>query len=180
MNIVERDSRSSEDGRTHRFYLLQSRDWCNIIPVTEDGKVVLVRQHRIGIDEQSLEIPGGIVDPEDADVQAGAIREMIEETGYVPVPGAKCRALGSSHPNPAILNNRVHSFVIGPVRREKDQKLDEGEMIECVEVPIAEIPEMIRRGDISHALMLNTFFFLALEDEKIRIGLARCLESFQK
>jgi 8-oxo-dGTP pyrophosphatase MutT (NUDIX family) len=162
LNIVERNCRSSEDQRQFKFFLMKSRDWCNIIPVTEDGKIVMVKQYRIGVSEHTVEVPGGVVDPEDSDIKAAAIREMEEETGYTPLPHAQCTALGWTFPNPAIMDNRCHSYVIGPVRKTTHQKLDPGEMIEIVEVPISEIPERIARGEISHALMLNTFFFLTL------------------
>src|SRR5262245_52453780 len=80
MEIIQRDARSSEDGRAHKFYVMKSRDWCNIIPVTEDGKVVLVKQWRIGIDRHTLEVPGGVADQTDKDVRSAALREMAEET----------------------------------------------------------------------------------------------------
>ena len=178
MEIIQRDCKSSEDDRVHRFYLLKSRDWCNIIPITEDGKVVMVRQYRIGISEHTLEVPGGVSDPEDHDLQAAAIRELTEETGYVPMPGARCVPIGWSHPNPAMINNRVHSFVIGPVRRDQTQNLDDGEMIDVVEVPLEEIADRILRGEITHALMLNTFFFLLLKDPKASALVAGCLRDF--
>lgn len=178
MEIVQRDCRSSEDGRPHRFFLFRSRDWCNVIPVTEDGKVVMVRQYRIGISDHTLEIPGGVSDPGDADGAAAAVREMTEETGYVPLPGARCVDLGWTHPNPAIQDNRVHSFLVGPVRLERKQKLDVGEMIEVVEVPIVEIPERIARGEIRHALILNAFLLLALRDSSVGDALRRALGDF--
>src|SRR4051794_9571512 len=108
MEIVQRDCTSSEDQRLHRFYLLKSKDWCNIIPITEDGKVVLVKQYRIGISDHTLELPGGIADVSSESLKDAAIRELAEETGYVPLPGARCEELGWTHPNPAILDNRVH------------------------------------------------------------------------
>jgi ADP-ribose pyrophosphatase len=76
MEIIEQDCRSSEDDRFHRFYLLRSKDWCNIIPITHDGKVVFVKQFRIGISQHTLEVPGGIIDPNDRDLEAAAIREI--------------------------------------------------------------------------------------------------------
>lgn len=178
ITVIEQIRRSSEDGRTHKFYLLRSRDWCNVIPVTEDGKVVFVKQYRIGISDHTLEVPGGVADPEDKDLASAALREMEEETGYSPLPGARCISLGSSHPNPAILDNRVHGFVVGPVRKTHAQKLDEGEMIETVEIPIDEIPERILNGEISHSLMLNTFFFLALRNPEVSNRLRGELQAF--
>lgn len=178
MEIVQRDCRSSEDGRPHRFFLFRSRDWCNVIPVTEDGKVVMVRQYRIGISEHTLEIPGGVSDPGDADAAAAAVREMTEETGYVPLPGARCVDLGWTYPNPAIQDNRVHSYLVGPVRLERGQKLDTGEMIEVVEVPIAELPDRIARGEIRHALILNAFLLAALREPSVAESLRKVLGGF--
>jgi len=178
MAIVERHCKSSEDERRHRFYLFKSKDWCNIIPVTEDGKVVFVRQFRIGISAHTLEIPGGVMDTADPDPQAAAIREMTEETGYEPVDGFQCLSLGWTFPNPAIQDNRCHSFIVGPVRRTREQKLDAGEMIDIVEIPIDEIPEKILSGEITHALMLNTFFFAALKSKDASGTLSDQLRSF--
>lgn len=164
VQVIERDCRSSEDGRTHRFYLLKSRDWCNIIPITEDGKVVCVKQYRIGVSAHTLEIPGGVVDLNETPMDS-AMRELQEETGYTPLPGVQCVDLGWNHPNPAIQDNRCHSFVIGPVKKTVSQKLDYGEMIEVVEIPLQEIPKLIQDGAITHALMLQTFFKLGLQTQ---------------
>lgn len=180
LSVIERRCQSSEDGRHHRFYLLKSNDWCNIIPITEDGKVVLVRQHRLGNDEQSLEIPGGVKDSGESDPQAAALREMAEETGYVPLPGARCIAIASNFPNPAIQNNTCHSFIVGPVKREKNQKLDPGEMIEVIEVPIEEIPAKVANGEIDHALILNAFLALAFQSPEAQKGLIEKMRGFTR
>ncbi len=178
VEVIQRECVSSEDGRPHRFYLIQSGDWVNIIPVTREGKVVLVRQYRVGISEHTLEIPGGIVDAKDTDVQAGALREMTEETGYVMSEGARCEYLGWSYPNPAIQGNRIHAFVVGPVEKSQDQELDSGEMIEVEEVAIEEIPRKIIGGEINHALILNAFLKLAFQEEEVTRGLLRGLGRF--
>jgi ADP-ribose pyrophosphatase len=183
MSIVEQRCKSSEDGRGYTFYLLRSRDWCNIIPVTEDGKIVMVKQFRVGIASPTLEVPGGVCDPEDRDFQAAALREFEEETGYAALPGARVESLGWTHPNPAILNNRCHSFVVGPVRKRGQQNLDAGEMIEAIEIPIDDIPGLLRdRGEnaLTHALMLNAFLFLLLRDPQASALLRGQLESFRR
>ena len=92
VEIVRQDRRPEEPGaatdsaksETKSYYLFKSRNWCNIIPVTEDGKLVLVRQYRIGIEQPSLEIPGGYIDHEDKNPKEAALRELVEETGYEP------------------------------------------------------------------------------------------------
>jgi len=178
MDVIARQCVSSDHGRELTFYLMKSREWCNIIPVTEDGKIVLVRQFRIGIEQHTTEIPGGIADEGDQDLKSAAIREMIEETGYEPLPQAQCVDLGWSHSNPATFNNRTHGFVIGPVRKAKQQNLDPGEMIDVLEVEISEIPRLIQERVISHSLMINTFFFLALKDPSVSEALTRGLRRF--
>jgi len=164
--------------KAHDFYVLRSRDWCNIIPVTVDGNVVFVRQYRVGVDEFTLEIPGGVWDTSDPDARTAAIREMTEETGYVPIPGARSEDLGWSYSNPAILDNKVHTFIVGPVVKHKAQQLDSSEAIGVEEVPIKDIPELMRSGKIRHALMLNTFLFLALRNERCSDALVNELQTF--
>lgn len=164
MKVVEQQCRSSDDGKPHRFYILRSNDWVNIIPVTEDGKVVMIRQFRVGIGSSTLEIPGGVVEDSDSHLLQSALREMTEETGYEPVEGAQTRELGWTYVNPAIFNNKSISFIVGPVSKRKTQNLDPGERIETEEIPIAKIPELIKNGTITHSLILNAFQHLTLQD----------------
>jgi 8-oxo-dGTP pyrophosphatase MutT (NUDIX family) len=180
MELLERDCASSEDERQQKFYVLNSRDWCNVIPVTEAGKLVLVRQYRVGIEDHTLECPGGVADPGDADVAAAAIREMTEETGYVPLPGARTVSLGWTFPNPAIQNNRAHSFICGPVRRERAQKLDPGEMIDVVEVSVEELAARIATGEMKNAIILNAFLFLMMQAPDLLSRLQRGLDGFAR
>ena len=162
LDVVEQKCVSSEDQREFTFYILKSHDWCNVIPVTKDGKIVLVKQYRIGIATHTHEIPGGVIDPQDPSVQATALRELEEETGYSPCANAQIKPLGWSYPNPAIQDNRCFSFIVGPVERKKNQNLDPGEMIEVIELPIEDLPEWIRQGKINHALILNAFLQLLI------------------
>jgi len=75
--------RSQHPHRGERdFFVLEAPNWVNIIPLTPRHEVVMVRQYRHGIASFTLEIPGGMVDPDDLSPRAAARREMIEETGY--------------------------------------------------------------------------------------------------
>jgi ADP-ribose pyrophosphatase len=181
VQVVERlciNASKGEDSEGHRFYVFKSRDWCNIIPVTEDGKIVLIKQFRAGVLGTSIEFPGGVVESEDANIQATALREMVEETGYQPLPNAKCVLLGTSYPNPALQDNRAHSLIVGPVKKTRHQALDPMEDIEVVEVAIADLLKMIAEGQLTHALMLTTLFHFLMQNEETKTKLISALSQF--
>lgn len=156
---VRRDRcRSPLTGAEHPFYVIEAEDWVNIIPVTPEGQIVCVEQYRHGTGEVSLEIPGGIIDPEDATPAAAGRREMVEETGYdtdVIVP------LGTVAPNPAILNNRCYTFLARDVRRVAEQSLDATEHVAVRLVDPAAVPGLIAEGRISHALVVAALYLYA-------------------
>jgi len=141
----------------HDFYVLEAPDWVNIIPLTEGEDVVMVRQFRHGTEDFTLEIPGGMVDPEDADPAAAARREMQEESGY---DSEDIIALGKVHPNPAIQGNYCHTFLARGVRQGVKIELDTTEETEVVLVPLASIKDLIAGGEITHALVIAAFSFL--------------------
>ncbi len=125
-------------------------DWVSVVPVTEGGEFVLVRQYRHGIDGPTLEIPGGIVD-EGQDPPSAALRELREETGY---GGGTLVSLGSTRANPALQSNSYHMFLAQGVRLLGPTEFDEGEHCELVLLSKAELRGYIENGDISHALVL--------------------------
>jgi ADP-ribose pyrophosphatase len=183
LQIVERNIRRKSDpadAEAHRFYVLRAKDWCNVIPITEEGKVVLVKQFRAGILSASYEFPGGVVESSDADVTATALREMSEETGYEILPHARSKILGSSFPNPALQDNRVHSLIVGPVRKVGLQNLDPAEDIEVVEMDVAELPKLYREGKFTHALMLTTLFHFLMQETSAAKELIEAMGSFAK
>jgi len=150
---------SPRTSEAYDFYVLESADWVNVIPLTPHNEVVLIRQYRHGIREGTLEIPGGIVEESDTPEHA-ASRELIEETGY---KESEMQLLGSVHPNPAFLTNRCYTFVAKGVSRWKAQEQDEKEDIEVVVRPLGQIPELIRGGEITHALVLAAFYRFYME-----------------
>src|ERR1700735_1716283 len=86
-------------GKEHDFYVMDSVDWVNVIAITPDQKLVMVEQYRHGSKTVELEVPGGMMDPQETAPVATAVRELREETGYV---GQNARLLGRIHSNPAI------------------------------------------------------------------------------
>jgi ADP-ribose pyrophosphatase len=143
----------------HDFYILESLDWVNVIPLTPDNEVVLIRQYRHGIREVTLEIPGGIVEGADSPEEA-AHRELREETGY---EASEMIGLGSVHPNPAFLNNRCHTYVAKDVVKVGMQHQDDKEDIEVLLRPVTDIPGLIQEGRITHSLVLAAFYRFYME-----------------
>ncbi len=136
------------------FYQIRVIDWVNIVALTEKEEVVLVEQHRFGISQNTMELPGGMLDgPEDTPEQA-AIRELTEETGYV---AEGLELLGMVHPNPAIQTNRAFSYFARDVKLTSEQNLDPAENIKVHLVPIADIPHLLESGIISHSLVVCAF-----------------------
>ena len=148
--------RSPRTGKDHDFLVLDSKDWINVVPVTPAGNLVLIRQFRHGTASLVWEIPGGMMDEEDKSPEQAAQRELLEETGYVPEAMA---FLGAVHPNPAIQNNRCHTFLARNVRPRHTQRLDGSEDIEVQEAPWSEVSRMVDEGEISHSLVLAALFW---------------------
>jgi len=156
-DLHRRKSAHPHRGERH-FYVLSAPGWVNIIPLTPESEVVLVRQYRHGISDFTLEIPGGMIDPEDPDPAEAARREMREECGYdssIIIP------LGQVHPNPAIQPNLCYSFFAPDVRKvgEPNPNIGGSEETEVELVPLANIKQMIASGKITHALVIAAFSF---------------------
>lgn len=138
-------------------YVIRTRDWCNVIPVTSDDQVVLVWQYRFGTEALSLEIPGGVIDAGEAPIVAAA-RELREETGYV---ADALEPLVTVDPNPAIQDNRCFTFVARGARKAYETAFDEQEDLETVLVPSARIADLLDGGQVRHSLVhaaLETFW----------------------
>jgi ADP-ribose pyrophosphatase len=153
-------------GRERDFVVMTAPDWVNVIALTADHQLILVRQFRFGIDDFSLEIPGGVMERGE-DPLVAAQRELREETGYT---GEKVRALGCVRPNPAIMSNFCHIVCVENVRRTAELAWDHDEEIEVVAAPVDEVYAWARTGRISHALVLDALFLFAPEWERLRRG----------
>ena len=140
---------------TRDFVVVDAPDWVNVLAHTVDDRLVLVNQFRYGIDDFSLEIPGGVVEPGEDPVVAG-LRELAEETGYV---GERARLLARVHPNPAFMSNRCHLVLVENCRLVSPPAWDADEEIAVSVLPVAEVFARARAGDITHSLVLDALFF---------------------
>ena len=156
---VRRDLyRFEPTGRSQDFMILDCADWVNVVPVTADGNVVLIRQFRHGIREVTLEIPGGMIDRGEPP-EVAAARELREETGY---KAEKIRLLARVLPNPAMQNNHLYLFAAEGCRKAGETDFDAFEQIEVLERPLSDIPAMIARGEIPHVMVIAAFAFMGL------------------
>lgn len=131
------------------FFLMEGVDWTNVIALTKQQEIVLVRQYRHGADKPTLELPGGTVEPGEDPLDA-ARRELLEETGFH-VP--ELRSLGSLYANPAMQSMQLHLFVGEIANAIPDtQQLDPGEDIQIVVKPLTEFLTDVREGRAEHAL----------------------------
>jgi 8-oxo-dGTP pyrophosphatase MutT (NUDIX family) len=152
--------------REQDFFVINAPGWVNVIALTPDHQLVLVRQFRFGIDEFSLEIPGGIIDPGE-DCLAAGVRELREETGYV---GDPARLLGSVHPNPAMQNNLCHLVLVDNARPTGELDLDPDEEMTVLLKPVDEVYALAYSGGITHALVLDGLLLFAPHWAKLRRG----------
>lgn len=135
----------------HSYFRIQAQNWVNIVPVTQNGEIILIRQPRPGSMTYILETPGGVMDSHEKDATMSAARELEEETGYI---SSHILPLASINPNPAIMTNKCHFFVALnctlATNRNKFPDADEEIAIELVNPN--EIDFLIRTGQINHSL----------------------------
>jgi ADP-ribose pyrophosphatase len=137
-------------GRRMRRTVLESPDWVNVVAVTPERRLVLVRQYRFGSAGVTTEIPGGVVDRGEAHGEA-ARRELAEETGYT---SERWSYLGFVEPNPAFLENRCHHWLAEEALRTEETDLDPGEDIVVTTIELGRVPEEIASGRILHSLVI--------------------------
>jgi ADP-ribose pyrophosphatase len=145
---------SPVDGEPRAFHRIRSVDWAQIVPITTDGEVVLVRQYRHGDQRMTLEIPGGLIDAGE-DPATAALRECLEETGY---RGRSASPLGVVAPNPALFTNRLYAFYAVDVVPERAVQNTGSEVTEVVLVPVTELEGLLIAGEIDHALVAGTLW----------------------
>ncbi len=135
-----------------RVVVLESADAANVVAITKDKKIVMVRQLRFGIGTETIELPGGFIDEGEADSQRAAARELVEETGYV---GEDWHYLGKIESNPAFMTSAVHHWLVKAASIALTPKQDEGEYVEVLCLSLDEIKENMKAGLIQHPHTLS-------------------------
>jgi ADP-ribose pyrophosphatase len=156
---VRKDVCELPNGKVHStYYVLEYPSWVSAFALTEDNKVVLIRQYRHGLEVVSTELPGGVVDENEAP-ELAISRELKEETGY---EFSSLEYIGKVSPNPATSTNYMHMFIAKGGKKVAEQSLDETEDVEVLIYTIDELKQLLRENKIVQSLHVTCMFY-ALE-----------------
>jgi ADP-ribose pyrophosphatase len=153
------------DGRiVDEYYVLEYPNWVNAVAITEDNKVLMVRQYRHAADIVSLEIPGGVIDGDEAP-EAAIKRELLEETGYL---FEDIELIATVYANPATANNHTYCYLAKGGKKVQELDLDEHEELIVEEYSIAEIKQLLSENKISQALHCTGLFYALMKLGEIK------------
>lgn len=141
------------------YYVYDFSTWVGALPVTEDGKIIMLKQYRHALGKVCIEIPGGCVDDTDKGFKEAIARELMEETGY---NFSDYEYLGKISPNPSTNSNLLHMFLAKGGRKVAAQSLDENEEIEVILLDMYELKQLLRENKIVQAMHVSCILY-ALE-----------------
>jgi ADP-ribose pyrophosphatase len=150
---IRRDHLKTPDGRETKFEIIEHGGSVVIVPIDENGNVLLVRQYRHATGKDLLELPAGTLDGGEAP-EACAAREIREETGMA---AAKLTKLGEFYLAPGYSTEFMHVFLATDLSRAPLQA-DADEFLSVEAVPVGEAIQMAERGEIPDAKSLAALF----------------------
>lgn len=157
---VRKDKCASPEGKIiDPYYVYEFPEWVTAVALTEDNKVVMVRQYRHAAGEVCIELPGGCVDDSDKDFQSAISREMLEETGYA---FSSYDYLGKISANPSTNNNWMHLFLAKGGKKISEQTLDDNEEIIVELYSLDELKQMLKDRKIIQSMHVTCILY-ALE-----------------
>ena len=142
---IRKDKCETPEGKIiDPYYVYEFPTWVTALALTEENKVVMVRQYRHALGETILEIPGGCVDDTDKSLEDAIARELLEETGY---SFKKYDYLGKISPNPSTNDNWMHMFLATGGVKTAEQNLDHNEEIEVYILSIEEVKQLLKENE---------------------------------
>ena len=146
---------SPRTGQEHDFYVIESVNWVNVIALTKEGEIVMIDQYRHGSNTVELEVPGGMMDPEDTSPLEAGLRELREETGY---EGTQAEVIGQIYANPAIMNNVCYTVLVRECELKHSLQLDQCEDLAVTLINPEKIPTLVKQGRIGHSLVVVALY----------------------
>lgn len=135
------------NGKTAQRELVYHRGGVAIVPVDSQGVVTLVRQHRIALDEMTLEVPAGKLDTAGEDPLLAAHRELEEECG---LRAGQMRLMTHMVPTPGYLTERLHIYLATELSHCRPH-LDTDEFLSVERMPLEEAVELVLQGQLTDA-----------------------------
>ena len=158
LNILKVEYHHYQNPRNNKVIktvAINGSDAVNVIALTKDKKVLLVRQFRFGIGNYTIELPGGMVDKGESNMVA-AQRELREETGFV---GVNWQKLGTIYSNPVFMNSKITHFMVESAYSQYPLDLDDAEDVEILTLSIQEVYDWIDKEKIQHPHTISAFYF---------------------
>ncbi len=144
--------KNPRNGYEFKATVLETPDWVNIVALTPEKKILIVKQFRLGVEVVTSEVPAGVMEADEEPLSA-AIRELAEETGYTTDDWTY---LGWVEPNSAFQNNHCHQFLAENVVQTRETEQDLGEDVSFCEMTLPEVRREIADGRMRNALSLLT------------------------
>lgn len=146
------------------YYVLEYPTWVNVVALTKEKEVILIRQYRHGLQKTIWEIPGGNMDSVDKSPLEAIKRELLEETGYYSDNVIEtCRVSA----NPANHSNLTYCFLALDCYLVNNQNLDDTEEIEIILKPLAEVIEMLKNQEFFQALNISSLYYALIHLQNI-------------
>lgn len=157
---VERLSYETLSGQSVKRDVVRHPGSVAILPLLADGRICLIKNHRVAVDETLIEVPAGTMEPPEPALDC-AYRELIEETGYR-ADGMKL--ISRFYPAPGILDEEMHLFVATDLE-EGDPARELGEQIENYVVTADEAKRLVADGSIKDAkTLISILLWCGLEE----------------
>lgn len=122
-----------------------------ILPVMEDGRVLMIRNHRYSVHQVLIELPAGTLEKDENPMNCAG-RELLEETGYL---AGKLQRIGAFYSSPGILTEKLFAFAAYNLEK-KESALEEDEEIEIMPVLFDDALKMIDTAEIMDAKTIAT------------------------
>ena len=149
--IVRKDAVRTDKGvDIDDFYVLEYPTWVNVVAITKEGKYIVERQYRHGLDEILFELCAGTCEPDEEPIDA-AKRELLEETGY---GGGHWSLIGRYAPNPNSMNNLCYTFLAEGVSKVQEPHQEPTEDIQVRLVTKRQLLDLMQNGQIVEGIML--------------------------
>lgn len=150
ISVIERDVQYPDGIQS--FYSLGLRDYVTIVARTASGRLPLIRQFRPAVEDYTLELPAGLLEPGE-DPRQAALRELLEETG---LESRRCDDLGTFMPDTGRLSNRAHIFRVEAGEPDPNFETEPG--LELLYVTPAELASLIEERKFAHLLHLSAVY----------------------